>query len=78
MNSSKPMLLCRLGFHKWFYRLPDWGGDGHTLKEGTDLLEMHCLTCRCSWLQTGVTRTCTRGCGTHNTFQFVSDHNEWR
>ena len=61
-------VLCRLGFHKWLYRLPDWGGDGHTLREDTNLREQHCPTCKCTWLQDGVMRICRRGCGTHHTF----------
>ena len=69
-------VLCRLGFHKWLYRLPDWGGDGHTLREGKNLREEHCPTCKCTWLQDGVMRICKRGCGIHHTWW--RDDKGWR
>ena len=69
-------ILCLLGFHKWLYRLPDWGGDGHTLREDTTLLEHHCPTCKCTWLQDGVVRICQRGCRRNQTFW--RDETGWR
>ena len=62
-------VFCRLGFHKWLYRLPNWGGDGRTLREDTTLRENHCPTCKCTWLQYGVMRVCRRGCGIHHTWR---------
>jgi len=66
--------LCRLGFHKWLYRLYDWS-DGHTVREGKNLREEHCPTCKCIWLQEGVVRICQRGCGTRHTWHSETD---WR
>ncbi len=77
--SIKKSMLCRLGFHKWLYRLPDWGGDGHTLREGTNLREEHCPTCKCTWFQEGVIRICMHGCGTHHTAKRIDYGSiEWR
>ena len=77
-RNMKKSLACRLGFHKWLYRLPDWGGDGHTIRQDTSLCENHCPSCKCSWLQEGVMRICTRGCGVRHTYQRISDYLEWK
>mgnify|MGYP001616040387 CR=1 FL=1 len=72
-NGLTNRLSCRLGFHKWLYKLPDFrksfGGDDVLLKWGMDMRESHCVTCKCTWLTEGVMRVCVRKCGTRHTWR---------
>lgn len=61
-------VLCFFGFHQWFYSLHDYNADC-TIRKGYSLREKHCPTCKCTWLQDGVVRTCRRGCGTYHTWE---------
>jgi hypothetical protein len=67
------MILCRLGFHNWLYALPSLDKNRGNLRTGRTLKEHHCPTCKCTWLQDGVSRTCVL-CGVQHNYSAYGGH----
>jgi hypothetical protein len=71
-------ILCYLGIHKWLYYLPDWTGDGHTIRASKSLEGKYNPLSKDTWLQSGVIRVCTRGCGKRQAYQDSLASPIWR